>query len=132
MTRLRLFGAVLLVACLALPMSTCGADGSAQYVLSEIEANPLTWFWAVAFLWPVPLFLLRRRLARGSLGKFLFSAEPLLLFGSLYAVSIFTAIGVPSIGCYTGWIAITLHGFVWVSEARARRRCPSVASFNHG
>ena len=103
-------------------MSTCGADDSALYVISEIGANPVTWFWALAFFWPMPLFLLRRRLVRDSLETLLFSAEPLLLFGSLYAVSIFAAIGRPSIGCFTGWTAVALHAYAWLSEARARRR----------
>jgi hypothetical protein len=103
-------------------MSSCVADGSAQYVLSEVEGNPITWFWALAFLWPLPLLLLRRHVARGTIESLLFFAEPPLIFGSLYAVTIFAVFGQPSFGCYSGWGALAATGYAWYVEARARWR----------
>jgi uncharacterized protein (DUF2062 family) len=117
LSRLRLFAGIALAACLALPMATCG--DTPQYVVQQVELNPLTWPWVLAFLWPIPLWQLRRHVRSRRVGSALFVIEAPLLLGSLYAVSAFSILSRPFIGCFVGLAALAGHAFAWASEARS-------------
>lgn len=117
LSRLRLFAGIALASCPALPMATCGE--TPQYVVQEIELNPLTSPWGLAFLWPIPLWQLRRHVRSRRFGSALFVIEAPGLLGSLYAVSAFSILSRPFIGCFVGWAALAGHAFAWAWEARS-------------
>ena len=124
-SRLRWFSGIALAVCLLLPMGSCG--DTPQYIVREVNLNPLTWPWVLAFLWPIPVWQFRRSTSSDRIRALLFFFELPALFGSLYAVSSFSILTRPLIGCYVGWSALALHAFAWAAEARnqlakARRR----------
>jgi len=124
--RIRTAAALLLLACLALPTYTCegqryiGPAGAAvgdipdhanpaEYHRERISHYPLEFATAgpiqasviiLAFSWPVPLFLYRRRRAPASIPRWIVSLTPLSAALSGLIILRLATVGRPAIGAY--------------------------------
>ena len=143
---IKVVGAVLLLACFALPMSSCTrhvdkdgkgvaslADGSYpantqtikthHYLLERVKSSePLSWLNVAAFIWPTIFLLLARYRAPSRLVSVLWFTEPLLLAGSGFVIFVSTIVDDAEIGYYIGWAGVGIYVFGWVIEAVTKWR----------
>jgi len=137
--------ALLLLAALALPQSTCagyrGPDGrfvtrvpadappqsyqpavERSYAYDEFRIRqPDTWLNVLVFLWPLPLLAITARRRSGRFGFALWVAEPLLAVGSAYFIwRSATILVTPAIGAYLALSAMALYLLAWLVELRDR------------
>jgi len=141
--RLKLIGALLLLASLALPQYTCARlrapDGSVwdsvppgkdatlyrpfterHYAYENIELrDPISWLTLVAFGWPLILTGVRRRFPGPTLNRVLWWLEPVLAGTSGYLILVFSSLGDRAIGAYVGLAALVLLLLAWLAELRA-------------
>jgi len=146
----KLLAALLLLAALVLPQSTCagyrGPDGKfvtrvpadappdsyrpaveRSYAYDEFRLRqPDTWLNVLVFLWPLPLLAITTRRPSGRVKFAVWVAEPLLVIGSAYVIWRSASIlATPAVGAYLGLAAMALYLLAWLVElwgrVRARR-----------
>lgn len=139
---LKLTGALLLLASLAFPMSTCShyedaegrrvriAEGEAppegvreviteEYAFEEFHPDdPGDWVRALAFAWPLLAWLTLRVRRRGRVALTVRILEPLLIGGSIYAVEFISTFLADSraAGAYLAFAALGLYAIATVWE----------------
>jgi len=139
----KMAGAILLVACFALPMSSCSTlvdkTGKAVtqkpappgarvvkiqlYVFDGVRlANPGSWPTVLAFIWPLALLLHGRLRPTSWITRALWFVEPALLAGSIYAIGTFMFFGQPEAGTYVGRTGVAVYSLGWIGEAFGRWR----------
>lgn len=143
---LKIIGAMLMLSCFALPMSSCTehrdagghlvterADGTypadvhevkvRHYLMEKVRsADPLSWLNIVAIVWPA-IFVtheLYRRTSR--FGKILWFTEPLLVAGSFYVIFIGALFEEFDVGTYVGWTGLAAYFLGWCMEAVSQWR----------
>ena len=146
----KILAALLLLAALALPQSTCagyrGPDGKfvtrvpanappdsyrpaveRSYAYDEFRfGQPDTWPNVLVFLWPLPVLAITARRPSGRLTFAVWLAEPLLALGAAYIIWISASVlATPAVGAYLGLSATALYLVAWLAElwgrVRARR-----------
>jgi hypothetical protein len=148
---LKVTGALLLVACFALPMKSCTqyldetgkrvpvASGEAPatgvrpvttryYLLEELRADdPWSWLRVAVFICPAAVVAYTRRRPAARLAQVLWFIEPLILAGVAFSLWYITFIfSRPDVGYYVAVGGLAIYFLGWVNEAwrkwRARGR----------
>ena len=140
-TRLKLAAAVVLLASLALPQSTCagyrgphgewvhavpagGAPRDYQRVVRRDYAfhdvyvtRPDTCVAVGVFLWPLPVVAATRRRREWRPGRWLWGLEPLLALGSAWTIWLMAGLfATPAVGAYVAEAALALYLAAWGAE----------------
>jgi hypothetical protein len=135
-------GALLLVACFALPMKSCTdyvdetgkqvsvAPGKAPaagvrsittrfYLLEELHADdPWSWLVVAVFAGPAAIVAYTRRRPAARLAKVLWCMEPLLLAGVAFSLWYITFLfSRPDVGYYVAGVGLAIYFLGWVGEA---------------
>jgi hypothetical protein len=149
--RLRLTAAVVLVVAIFLPMSECSRHGDKNaiaprqtfsqlafpqsnedfqysYVISDVRLS--TWqagaFGLIALLWPLAACLFDRRVVRKRFGWTVYILELALGYGTIYWLTLFTAMGRRLYGAYIVIVAMAIFALatlvLLVSSIRGMKR----------
>jgi len=144
---LKVTGALLLMACFALPMKSCthyedaqgkpvtsGADEAPApgarpvtqryYLWEEPRANdPMSWLRVAVFLGPAAAVMITRRRPKTRATKVLWVMEPVLLAGVVYSLWYMTFLFYdPDVGLYVASAGVASYFGGWLGEAYQRWR----------
>ena len=142
---LKVIGALLLVACFALPMKSCtsaenkegravvvGADEAPApgvryvteryYLWEELSAeNPKSWLRVVVFVCPAAVVMFTRRGRKTRATMVLWGMEPVLLAGVMYSLWYMTFLFYDAdVGWYVAVAGVTSYFAGWLGEAYQR------------
>ena len=131
--RIRLIAAIVLVCAIFLPLSECSRRDDKNFVPPQKTLSqhlfpqdnndfvywyvigivrPSTWqgaiFALIALLWPLAAFLFDKKLARKRFGWLIYILELALCYGTIYWLSLFTALGRWLYGAYVVAVATGL------------------------
>lgn len=149
--RLKVIGALLLLACFALPMKSCTTQrdeagklvvvapsdpipqgvrtvNSYYYLLDEFRADdPWTWFAIVGFICPAAAVAYSRSRPRSRPSRAIWFIEPMLIVWVILSIEyvsffIFHASYNLEIGTYVAIAGVSLYSLGWISEAYGRLR----------
>jgi len=144
---LKVIGALLLVACFALPMKSCtsyentkgrpvnvGVDGvptpgvqsvtERYYLWEELSSGePKSWLRVAVFLGPAAAVMFTRRRPKSRATKVLWVMEPVLLAGVIYSLWSMTFLFYePDIGWYVASAGVASYFSGWLGESYERWR----------
>jgi hypothetical protein len=127
----KLVGALLLLASLFLPMTSCTSqsrDGAPAETTYQWAWSPSRWsdpagyLIVFAFTWPAAVVIARRRLRTPRAATTLQAAEPVLLAGSAYVVHALSDFGDPELGLFVAVAGLVLYALGWLADIARHRR----------